>query len=229
MLRPYVKDGVLMTTMWDALVLLDEMVDDSDPDTSNSQLNHGFQTAEEMRARGEPRWMQCIGLIHDAGKMLNFLDGVPGQWCVVGDTFPVGARFDEANIYGNESFRANPDFTHPIYSQLHGIYEPNCGLDNLLLSYGHDEYLYHVLKNTKTSLPQDALNIVRYHSFYPWHKEGAYQHLLNPATDDQILKCVKAFNPYDLYTKSSKPVIRSEVEGYYKELVNEFLPGAILW
>ena len=31
-----------------------------------------------------------------------------------------------------------------------GIYEPGCGLDNVLLSWGHDEYLYHVLKDQST-------------------------------------------------------------------------------
>lgn len=31
-----------------------------------------------------------------------------------------------------------------------GIYEPGCGLDNVLLSWGHDEYLYNVLKDQST-------------------------------------------------------------------------------
>lgn len=43
--------------------------------------------------------------------------------------------------------------------------------------------------------------MIRYHSFYPWHKEGAYTHLMNEA-DQEAMKAVKAFNPYDLYSKS---------------------------
>lgn len=35
--------------------------------------------------------------------------------------------------------------------------------------------------------------MIRYHSFYPWHREGAYQHLMNEKDYDQ-LKAVKAFN-----------------------------------
>jgi inositol oxygenase len=58
-------------TMWDALCLLDSVVDESDPDTTNSQLNHGFQTAEALRRIGEPRWLQLVGLIHDSGKHEN--------------------------------------------------------------------------------------------------------------------------------------------------------------
>lgn len=33
-------------SLWDALLLLDDIVDDSDPDTSLSQLGHALQTAE---------------------------------------------------------------------------------------------------------------------------------------------------------------------------------------
>ena len=31
-----------------------------------------------------------------------------------------------------------------------GIYEAGCGLDNVLISWGHDEYLYMVLKDQST-------------------------------------------------------------------------------
>ena len=42
------------------------------------------------------------------------------------------------------------------------------------MSWGHDEYLYHVFKNY---LPEPALYMIRYHSFYAWHREGAYDYL----------------------------------------------------
>ena len=35
--------------------------------------------------------------------------------------------------------------------------------------------------------------MIRYHSFYPWHREGAYSHLSN-ADDVAQLKAVRAFN-----------------------------------
>jgi hypothetical protein len=35
--------------------------------------------------------------------------------------------------------------------------------------------------------------MIRYHSFYPWHREGAYRHLMGPGDEDQ-LRAVKAFN-----------------------------------
>ena len=69
-----------------------------------------------------------------------------------------------------------------------------------MLSWGHDEYLYHVVKD-QSLLPAESLAMIRYHSFYPWHKEGAYRHLMNDR-DEVMLEAVRAFNPYDLYSKN---------------------------
>ena len=48
------------------------------------------------------------------------------------------------------------------YSTEYGMYEPNCGLDNVLISWGHDEYLYRVLKNHGTTIPEEGLAMIRY-------------------------------------------------------------------
>ena len=187
-------------TIWEAIEKLNTLIDESDPDTSLSQIEHLVQTAEAMRRDGKPRWMQLTGLIHDLGKLLFFFDA-QGQWDVVGDTFPVGCAFDDRIIYGIESFAANPDFGDPIYSTKFGIYAPGCGLENVMLSWGHDEYLYHVIKD-QSILPSRALAMIRYHSFYPWHTAGAYAELMDGEHDHKMLEAVKAFNPYDLYSKS---------------------------
>jgi hypothetical protein len=42
------------------------------------------------------------------------------------------------------------------------MYEPHCGLDKLMMSWGHDEYLYQVLKHNKTTLPEQALYMIRF-------------------------------------------------------------------
>ena len=111
--------------------------------------------------------MQVVGLVHDLGKLLH-LFGSEGQWDVVGDTFIVGAAFSDKNIYP-ETFAANPDSTDPVYSTLNGIYKPGCGLDNVLISWGHDEYMYTIAKEQST-LPLEGLAMIRYHSFYPYVK-----------------------------------------------------------
>lgn len=63
---------------------------------------------------------------------------------------------------------------------------------NLLVSLTLDSH-FDQLVITASIVPQEALAMIRYHSFYPWHREGAYQHLMNEKDYDQ-LKAVKAFN-----------------------------------
>ncbi|RMD42839.1 hypothetical protein DV735_g2280, partial [Chaetothyriales sp. CBS 134920] len=212
-------------TVWEAMEKLNTLIDESDPDTDLSQIQHLLQTAEAMRRDGKPRWMQLTGLIHDLGKLLLFFNA-QGQWDVVGDTFPVGCGFDDKIIFGNKSFAENPDFDDPVLSTKYGIYKPGCGLDNVMLSWGHDEYLYHVVKDQST-LPDEALAMIRYHSFYPWHKEGAYHWMMNKK-DEEMLKAVKAFNPYDLYSKSDDRPDADDLKPYYLELIDEFFPTKVI-
>jgi len=53
--------------------------------------------------------------------------------------------------------------------------------------------------------------MIRYHSFYPWHREGAYRHFMNEK-DWKMLKAVQEFNPYDLYSKSDAPPVVAELK-----------------
>ncbi len=203
--------------LWDGLDFLNTLVDDSDPDTSLTQIDHLFQTAEAIRRDGHPRWFILTGLIHDFGKVLC-LFGEP-QWAVVGDTFPVGCAYSDSIIWP-EFLADNSDSQIKEYQSTCGIYEEGCGLDNVMLSWGHDEYMYHV---TKDYLPTEALYMIRFHSFYPGHREGAYQHLMNDQ-DRKYFNAVRAFNPYDLYTKSAERPNVDELRSYYEELWNEYLP-----
>ena len=212
-------------SIWEAMERLNSLIDESDPDTSLSQIEHLLQAAEAMRRDGKPRWMQLTGLIHDLGKLLFFFDA-QGQWDVVGDTFPVGCAFDEGIIYGTKSFEDNPDSTDPVYSTKHGIYTPGCGMDNVMLSWGHDEYLYHVVKDQST-LPDEALAMIRYHSFYPWHQQSSYTWMMNDK-DAKMLKAVNAFNPYDLYSKSDEKPKVEDCKDYYMELIDEFFPKSVI-
>ncbi|KAI1193975.1 DUF706-domain-containing protein [Nemania serpens] len=211
-------------TIWEAMEKLNTLIDESDPDTSLSQIHHLLQSAEAIRKDGKPRWMQLTGLIHDLGKLLFFY-GSEGQWDVVGDTFPVGCAFDERIIYPG-SFVHNPDSKDPIYNTKYGIYSPGCGLDNVMLSWGHDEYLYNVVKDQST-LPPEALAMIRYHSFYPWHKEGAYREFMDEH-DEKMLEAVRAFNPYDLYSKSDGLPEIEQLKPYYLELIDEYFPQKVI-
>ncbi|PIS03398.1 MAG: inositol oxygenase [Chlamydiae bacterium CG10_big_fil_rev_8_21_14_0_10_42_34] len=208
--------------IWQALDLFDQIVDESDPDLGLPQRYHLFQTAERLRKDNHPRWLILTGFIHDLGKILA-LYGEP-QWAVVGDTFPVGCAFSKKIVF-SEYFEENPDMAQPLYQSKYGIYSPHCGLDNVHMSWGHDEYLYHVLKN---DLPQEALYIIRYHSFYSAHREGEYEHLMNEY-DLQMLPYLQTFSQYDLYSKSEEKLDIQELLPFYKDLILEFLPNELSW
>ncbi|KAI0063850.1 DUF706-domain-containing protein [Artomyces pyxidatus] len=212
-------------SVWEAMEMLNTLVDESDPDTDLSQIDHLLQTAEAIRRDGKPEWMQVTGLVHDLGKLL-FMFGSQGQWDVVGDTFVVGCRFSDKIIYP-ETFTGNPDSQDSVYSTEYGIYQPHCGLDKVMISWGHDEYLYNVLKD-QSYLPEEGLAMIRYHSFYPWHREGAYAHLTNEK-DQKALAAVQAFNPYDLYSKCNEPVDAAKLRPYYEGLIAKFFPPVLNW
>lgn len=211
-------------TVWEGLERLNKLLDESDPDTELSQIDHALQTAEAIRKDKKPRWMQLVGLIHDLGKLLYFFDS-KGQWDVVGDTFPVGCKFLKRIIFP-DSFRKNPDFSNPLYSNKFGIYSEKCGLDKVMLSWGHDEYMYHIAKINST-LPPEGLAMIRYHSFYPWHQENAYKYLMD-AHDEEMLKAVRAFNKYDLYSKTDEQLDVEGLKGYYLELIDEYFPKKVI-
>lgn len=204
-------------SIWEAVDFLNTLVDDSDPDIDLDQLQHLLQTSEAIRADGHPDWFVLTGFLHDVGKILC-LFGEP-QWAVVGDTFPVGCAFSDTIVY-SEFFDKNPDSNNENYNHKFGVYSEHCGLDNVKMSWGHDEYLYQILKDY---LPEPALYMIRYHSFYSQHRDNSYAHLMNEK-DVEMFEWVKKFNPYDLYTKAPVKPDTEALLPYYKELVAKYLP-----
>jgi len=206
--------------VWQAFDFLNQLVDDSDPDTDLDQFQHLLQTAEAIRADGHPDWMVLTGLMHDMGKVLC-LFGEP-QWAVVGDTFPVGCAYSQKIVYP-EFFENNPDYDNPDYNTNSGVYSEGCGLRNVHMSWGHDEYVYQMMKD---HLPEEGLYMLRYHSFYAWHREEEYGQLLDEH-DREMLRWVKLFNPYDLYSKNPTPPDWKQLKPYYEDLVAKYLPDTI--
>lgn len=218
--REFLKFNKKEMPIWDAFTFLNQLVDDSDPDTDLDQMQHLLQTSEAIRADGHPDWMVLVGLLHDMGKVLC-LFGEP-QWAVVGDTFPVGCAFSDKIVYA-EFFKDNPDYNDSRYNTKFGVYSPNCGLRNVHMSWGHDEYVYQMMKD---HLPEPALYMLRYHSFYPQHRENAYDHLMD-SHDQEMFEWVRLFNPYDLYSKTPTPPNWKELRPYYEDLVAKYLPPTL--
>ena len=208
--------------VWEVIEKLNDFVDDSDPDIELPQIVHALQTAEAIRQDGHPRWFVLVGLIHDIGKMLSIF-GEP-QWAVVGDTFPTGCAWSDRIVFP-EFFAANPDAAKPELQTQCGVYTAGAGLGQLKMSWGHDEYLYHV---TKDYLPEEAQYMIRYHSWYSAHRERDYEYLMTDH-DKVMMESVQAFNPFDLYSKSDAKPQLSELRPYYNDLINEFFPEKLAW
>ena len=70
--------------------------------------------------------------------------------------------------------------------------------------------------------------MLRYHSFYPWHRESEYDGLTN-AHDREMLPWVQKFNLYDLYTKNhAKPDVKA-LRPYYRGLDRGIFSGEVNW
>lgn len=218
---------------------LDNFIDVSDPDINLPNLHHLLQTAEAIRKDGLPDWFQLVGLIHDLGKLI-YLKGcdedgtsVKEQWGIVGDTFIVGCPlpgnivYPEFNKYNQDYNKYNYNYNKYDFNQYedsnkYGVYKKHCGLDNCFVSYGHDEYMYQVLKYNQTKLPEKALYIIRYHSLYPWHKYNEYEILMDEK-DKEYKKYVQEFNKYDLYSKENLETDVKELMKYYEPIIEKYI------
>jgi inositol oxygenase len=143
-----------------------------------------------------------------------------------GDTFPVGCKHSNKIVF-HKYFSDNPDGANPLYNTQCGIYKPGIGLDNVHLSWGHDEYMYQVCVQNGCTLPPEGLAIIRYHSFYALHRDGDYQYLMDDR-DHEMLHWVRVFNQFDLYSKSSEVVEWDTVKGYYESLIRKYFPVDVL-
>merc|ERR1712223_593933 len=180
----WLKFNHMEATIMEALDMLNELVDESDPDLDLPNIVHAFQTAERIREEHPDK-----------------------EW-----------------------FQNNPDTYDSRYNTKLGIYKEGCGIENVIMSWGHDEYLYHVLVNHMakmgTSIPEGGLWAIRFHSCYPWHTGGDYGYLAKPQ-DEKVMEWVKEFNKFDLYTKSTKVPDIKALKPYYQALVDKYLPGVI--
>ena len=226
--KKYSKLNNIKLSIQDALSTMNCFVDPSDPDLNEVNLIHAYQTAERIRKKYPYDYeLQITGLIHDLGKIL-FTFGEP-PWGIVGDTFVLGCKIPKSIVYYDilkDILEQHPDYEN---SEL-GIYKEQCGIDNLVISFGHDEYLYQVLKQNKThKLTEKYMNIIRYHSFYPWHSMGEYRRFMNK-NDYKKLDDVLMFNQFDLYSKNDKEFkLTDEIKKYYNDLLNLYFPKKLQW
>ncbi|XP_047316990.1 probable inositol oxygenase [Impatiens glandulifera] len=229
MREKYGKMDKVEMSIWECCELLNDVVDESDPDLDEPQIEHLLQTAEAIRKDyPDEDWLHLTALIHDLGKVLLLPSfGELPQWAVVGDTYPVGCAYEECIVH-HKYFKENPDYKNETYSTKFGVYSEGCGLNNVLMTWGHDDYMYLVAKENKSTLPPAALFVIRYHSFYALHTGGTYKYLMNDE-DKENLKWLHVFNKYDLYSKSKVRVDVEKVKPYYMSLIEKYFPAKLRW
>ena len=131
--------------VWEALEYLNTLVDDSDPDTELSQIEHLLQTAEAIRADGHPDWFVLTGL--DPRPRQGPLPVRRAAMGRGGRHVPGGLRLPRRDRVPRVLRRQPRRAGDAITRRACGIYEAGCGLANVRLSWGHDEYMYHVVKD----------------------------------------------------------------------------------
>jgi inositol oxygenase len=208
-------------TVWDRLLSLREINDESDADLEGmSQLGHALQTANSLADAGLGEDWIITGLVHDLGKIL--IQHGEAQEFVVGDIFPIGCAYSP-NIIRHEFLRLNPDANNPDYQTRTGIYDEGCGLDRVVFSYGHDEYTYQIMKDF---LPPDFAWTIRYHSFQSIAAD--YLHLFDADDLRRRESHMKVFAVHDLYTKNPH-VAAAARWPEYEALIRRRFPDPIDW
>lgn len=219
--------------MWGMIQKARRYADGSDPDHIKAQLLHLYGAAEKARMKRMPAWFVLTCLIHDGGKFL--MEWIP-EHRVVGDTFPHLIRPQSEEIFFEE-FKFNRDWKKQSYQSKTGAYKKNCGIDNILMTWGHDEYLFQMVfdwlkQNTDFVKKQWKctamelrlfLYMIRFHSFYAFHRESAYKELWSK-TDAKLRPFLRVFSMFDLYSKPDKLPPIKELDKTYKPFVEKFFP-----
>jgi inositol oxygenase len=73
------------------------------------------------------------------------------------------------------------------------------------------------------------MDVIRYHSLYPWHTGGDYHEFMNGDEDQETLKHILDFNKFDLYSKEDAVDISDDVKAYYDNLLDQYFDGELLW
>ncbi|KAI4357158.1 hypothetical protein L6164_001125 [Bauhinia variegata] len=161
MREEYGKLNRVEMSIWECCELLNEFVDEGHPDLDEPQIEHLLQTVEAIR-KDYPKedWLHLTRLIHGLGKvLLHPAFGALPQWAVVGDTYSVGCAFSESIVHHkaifllfsskkgcfwhfSAVFQENPDHNNPTYNTKYGVYSEACGTNNVMMSWGHDDYMY---------------------------------------------------------------------------------------
>jgi inositol oxygenase len=235
--RSYQTLSRCQMNIWEALELLGDLreyeaalLGDDDVHPEMPLVDHAFQCAAICReAFPSDDWMALVGLIHGLGKLLAHEKfGTQPQWCVCGESFPVGCRFS-SSIANANFFQANPDRRKRQFSSPLGVYRQHCGLRSVFMSWSSAEYLYMMLALNKTDLPREALWLVRYQKFRSIMRPGQpYYDLLSDFDITMLPKLEKFVNLVQYKRRDDIVVDKEELKSYCQGLIDKYVPNKVL-
>ena len=98
------------------------------------------------------------------------------------------------------------------------------------MTFSHDFYLAEVFKKSNTKLPDEAIYIIQYHSFYAWHTPKnnirGYDYLASEL-DWKCLPLLKLFQKADLYSKKDEIEQNFDYD-LFDKLINKYIPNYVL-
>jgi inositol oxygenase len=233
-------------SLWDALMLLEDVPPVAAALAAAApgappvrHLAASVTAAELARARhpGAP-WLAFVALTHALGRLL-LLPHFGGEpvWAIVGESFPVGCRFDPSVSYA-ACFGANPDRRKRAYASPCGIYAPGSGLAECDMCWSGDEYLLEVLARNTTHLPPAGLFCVRYGSFATLGGAAVGYNALMTQEERASLPWLAALRDIKRDAAAAAPALSEPVDGraallalahVYRPLIDQFCPGELRW
>mmetsp|Transcript_22827 Transcript_22827/g.43048 ORF Transcript_22827/g.43048 Transcript_22827/m.43048 type:complete len:738 (-) Transcript_22827:300-2513(-) len=178
----------------------DGSISGSTPDSAPSLRTLCFLMAETAREEGLPDWVQLVALFHELGEAVKILDpSNTGQmadsiydWTISSRSRVVGCKIPQCATFG-EFRHLNMDEEDSRYNSDTGVYQANCGLENVFLMWSGCEYMYYLLKHNRTSLPEEVFAMIRFFLLGDWYEHGEYSSLVN-ADDEDMLPFLQEFD-----------------------------------
>lgn len=102
--------------------------------------------------------------------------------------------------------------------------------DSLLMPWTPDEYLYRALVHNKSSLPAEALAVIRLWSLKPWFVHGSYSAELSSPADADTKEWLSSLSQLTSVSVAATQEVNPEkLLPYYLSLVDKYLPAVLEW
>lgn len=138
---------------------------------------------------------------------------------VVGASIPDSVGFPELNELNSDHCSASKSRGSSMHS----------GMEGVALPWTPDEYLYRVLEFNKSSLPAEALHVIRFWSLKAWRDHDSYDDLCAPQ-DFETKEWLHSLKPYaSVSDDAMKSVVPDKLMPHYLGLAEKYLPAVLQW